>query len=174
MEKHITSLMSQEEIDFINYEINKIKESSEILTWDEQAGEQFPELTETHKIVQNKTLGKIMFNIEIPDSLRDKLKDISTHLGHSATYLRAGYAEYSAEWGAPRLVDHIDSTELFMVDYQLSSNTNWGLVIDGNVYNLKDNDAIAFCPNRHMHGRPEKVFKDGEYVRMLFLEMSIR
>jgi len=166
--------MSQEEIDFINSEINKIKESSGILTWDEQGGEQFPELTETHKIVQNKTLGKIMFDIEIPDTLRDKLKDISTPLGHSTIFHRAGYAEYSAEWGAPRLVDHMDSAELFMVDYQLSSNTNWGLVIDGNVYNLKDNEAIAFCPNKQMHGRPKKVFKDGEYVRMLFLEMLIR
>ena len=174
MEQHIKSLLSQEEIDLINIEIDKIKESSEISIWHENPGEQRPKVTKTHQIIHNTHVGKIMFDINVPDSVKIKVQNIASENGFIFPFHRAGYAEYSAEWGAPRLNDHIDSAELFMVDYQLSSNTNWGLVIDGNLYDLKDNEAIAFCPKRDMHGRPEKVFKDGEYVRMLFLEVLVR
>ena len=174
MEQHIKSLLSQEEIDLINIEINKIKESSEMLIWHENPGEQRPKVTETHKIIHNTHVGKIMFDINVPDSVKIKVQNIASENGFILPFHRASYAEYSAEWGAPALPDHLDSAELFMVDYQLSSNTNWGLVIDGNLYDLKDNECIAFCPKRNMHGRPEKVFKDGEYVRMLFLEVLIR
>lgn len=173
MEQHIKSLLSQEEIDLINIEINKIKESSEISIWHENPGEQQPEVTKTHKIIHNTHVGKIMFDINVPDSVKIKVQNIASENGFILPFHRAAYAEYSAEWGTPELVDHLDSAELFMVDYQLSSNTNWGLVIDGNLYDLKDNEGITFLPKKQMHGRPEKVFKDGEYVRMLFLEVLI-
>jgi len=166
--------MSQEEIDFVNFEIDKIKESSQILTWDSGVPESYePTPTETHKIIQNKNLGKIQFDINIPDSLLEKLKNLSTSLGYPPVFHRAAYTEYSTEWGDPKLNKHIDMAEIFMVDYQLSSNTTWGLLVGDNQYDLKDNEAIAFCPKRQVHGRTTKVFEDGEYIKMLFLEMLL-
>jgi hypothetical protein len=51
----------------------------------------------------------------------------------------------------------------------LSSNTDWGLGLNEEVYYLKDNSAILFNGNKEIHWRPHKEFKSGEYVKMIFV-----
>lgn len=173
MEQYIESLMSKEEIKLIKDRILKVRNGSGILSWDEDLNEPYPKITATDRIIHNKSLGKIMLDVEIPMSVIDKLNKIASDNGFLSRFIRAGYVEYGAEWGNPRLNYHSDSIDLFMVDYQLEANTDWDLVVDGTTYGLQNNDALAFCPKRQMHGRPPKIFNDGEYVKMLFLDMEI-
>lgn len=118
----------------------------------------------------NQSLGRIQVQTHLGIET-DKLVDIisnSIYLGDLE--LRAiDTVEYNSEFGEPSLPPHYDgdNTEV-IVNYQLSSNTNWGVGVDEQVFYIEDNTAIAFNPNEHIHWRPIKKFEPGEYVRMVF------
>lgn len=79
--------------------------------------------------------------------------------------------EYSNKYGVPKLRPHYDGDFTdYIIDFQLSSspNTSWPLGIDMNLYTLEDNSAVLFHPNRNVHWRPRKTFKDDEYIRVMF------
>jgi len=83
-------------------------------------------------------------------------------------------AEYTAEVGKPNLPPHFDGdrTDLIMT-YQLPSNRQWGVGVDLNVYELEDNDGVIFHPNENIHWRPHTEFKDGEFVRVMFVRFCL-
>lgn len=83
-------------------------------------------------------------------------------------------AEYTAEAGKPNLPPHFDGdqTDLIMT-YQLSSNRQWGVGVDLKVYDLEDNDGVIFHPNECIHWRPHVEFKDGEFVRVMFIRFAL-
>lgn len=81
-------------------------------------------------------------------------------------------AVYSSEFGEPNLVPHYDGDDNMIVfDYQLKSNTSWGIGVDLGVEELVDNSAIAFDPNETIHWRPHKKFEEGERIIMLFFRL---
>jgi hypothetical protein len=81
----------------------------------------------------------------------------------------ATFAEYSTRYGTPSLPTHFDGDwNDLIINYQLSSNTQWDIGVDLNVYEVKDNAALIFNPNKNVHWRPRKLFKDGDFVRMIF------
>lgn len=78
--------------------------------------------------------------------------------------------EYSKKYGEPNLPPHFDGDgNDLIINLQLSSNTVWEIGINLNVYEIEDNSALIFNPNKEIHWRTHKEFKDGEYVRMLFV-----
>jgi hypothetical protein len=83
-------------------------------------------------------------------------------------------AEYTLEAGKPDLPPHFDGdqTDLIMT-YQLPSNRQWGVGVDLNVYMLEDNDGVIFHPNESIHWRPLVEFKDGEFVRVMFIRFML-
>lgn len=85
-----------------------------------------------------------------------------------------GIAEYTADAGKPNLPPHFDGDQTdFIMTYQISSNRQWGVGVDLNVYNLEDNDGVIFHPNESIHWRPHTEFKDGEFVRAMFVRLRL-
>jgi hypothetical protein len=72
----------------------------------------------------------------------------------------------------PRLPYHTDngSTKKYTIDYQYRSNIDWALGIDEQEFILKDNDIITFIGSNQKHGRPARIFKDGEFVENIFFQ----
>lgn len=89
-------------------------------------------------------------------------------------FVGAACAEYTNKAGEPNLPPHFDgdSTDLILT-YQLSSNKQWGVGVDTDVYTLEDNDAVMFHPNKNIHWRPHATFEDGEYVRVMFIRLAL-
>ena len=107
----------------------------------------------------------------IPESAIDKIKNLANFVAKKELGFNGGGSCVlsSNKYGQPNLPPHFDGDKNeLIVDYQLSSNTNWGIGVNMEVYELEDNSAIAFNPNTNIHWRPHKEFKDGEYVTMLF------
>ena len=78
--------------------------------------------------------------------------------------------EYNKKYGEPNLNPHFDrDTNSLIINFQLSANTDWGLGLNEEVYQLKDNSAVLFNGNTEIHWRPHKEFKSGEYVKMIFV-----
>lgn len=100
-----------------------------------------------------------------------KLTDIAREF--SGLPLKMDHAmtvEYSNLYGTPNLRTHLDGdTNDLIINIQLEANTVWTMGLNLETYNLNDNSALVFNANKEIHWRVHKEFKDGEYVRMMFV-----
>lgn len=176
MKKHIQNLFSIEEAAMLASLIEVEKESRKLFVWDEFGGDPYPQdiMDDPSYYINNKSLGKIMFNFTLPQILIDKLNSLMAELGLDAEYFCSTYTEYSAKYGSPVLQPHKDRMNFCLVDYQLEANTSWPLCIDDEEYDLSDNEAIAFLPAQLTHSRVDKVFAENDCVKMIFFDMKFR
>lgn len=175
MNKQVKNLFSKDDIELLSSLIEKEKSNRQLFVWDELSGASFlqKEVDGPDYLIQNTSLGKIFFDLIVPESIGSKLVNITKDLGFNATYFRATYTEYSKEYGKPTLNPHKDKKDFLLVDYQLDSNAEWELFIENEHYNLDNNDALVFLPFRMTHGRIEKEFIDNEYVKMIFFYLTL-
>lgn len=79
------------------------------------------------------------------------------------------YCEYNTKYGQMSLPIHRDrNKDNLCFDYQISSNVDWPIIIDGKEYSLKDNSAITMRPRIQDHGRTVTEFEEDSFVKMLF------
>jgi hypothetical protein len=104
-------------------------------------------------------------------NIRDSI-DILINSLYKENLILNGFSavEYNNKYSNPNLPPHYDGDDNDLIfSIQLSSNVSWGVGVDCELYRLKDNSAVIFHPNVNAHWRPKKEFKDGEYVRMMFV-----
>ena len=121
-------------------------------------------------------LGRIQYNLLINTSKLktvDKLNDVIKEVTDLPLQIRSvTYVEYNSLYGKPNLQPHLDAdTNDLILNIQIESNTDWAIGLNLKTYEMKDNCALIFNPNKEIHWRVHKEFKDGEYVRMLFVRL---
>lgn len=144
--KQINNLFSNEELLYIN---KIIKESKTDL---------------------DSMLGRVKSEIDFKGSIRQKVEKLINETYKVNLSLGSiNYVEYNKRYGKPELPPHFDGDNCdLLLNYQLSSNTVWGIGLNKKVYNLQNNDAVIFSPNEVIHWRPIKNFLNEEYVKMIF------
>ena len=125
-------------------------------------------ISESPTIIDNE-LGRIQVrdleSLLLPETI-EKLKEIGKPLEMGS----AMSVEYSLLYGNPELNPHFDGdTNDLIVSIQLESNTVWDIGLNLETYKLEDNCALIFNANKEIHWRVLKHFKEGEYVRMMFV-----
>jgi hypothetical protein len=122
----------------------------------------------------HEELGRIQFN-EIKESLSpetiEKLTKIARYISDLPLLMsNAMIVEYNSLYGSPNLRTHVDrDTNELIINMQLESNTVWPIGLNLETYTLDDNSALIFNANKETHWRVHKEFKEGEYVRMVFI-----
>jgi hypothetical protein len=141
------------------------------------------EIDRIHKVVSiekpklNDELGRLLVD-NVRSALSDqtcrKLLDIVKSITDLPLSLGSAiYAEYNLLYGKPNLPPHLDAdTNDLILNIQLEANTDWLLGLNLETYLLKDNSALVFNGNKEIHWRVHKDFKDGEYVKMLFVRFA--
>jgi hypothetical protein len=112
-------------------------------------------------------------NIDLlPEQIKKKLTDVAEYYYGKPLKLHAvAFGRYSKEFGAPRLGPHIDEVpSQFTLDYQLDGNISWPLNVEGKEYLLKNNNAIVFEGEIVLHWRPDRQFKDGEFLDLMWFQ----
>lgn len=128
-----------------------------------------PEDNENFSI--SEELGRYQFPVRrLSENIQENLLAIANSISDfDCGFSGATYAEYNSKYGTPRLPPHFDGDwNDLIINYQLTSNTDWSIGVDLNVYEMKDNSALVFNPNKNVHWRPRKIFHEGEFVRMIF------
>jgi hypothetical protein len=135
----------------------------------------------------SKYLGRIQFNINnIGDlfpvknsgladkSLTIRLTKLANSIsGLDLTLSSITYVEYSSRYGTPSLPPHYDGDNNdLIINYQFDSNTRWDLGVNFETYEIKNNSALVFNPNKTAHWRPNKIFNDGDFVKMIFFRFA--
>jgi hypothetical protein len=122
------------------------------------------------QLMDDAIYGRIIIGIDLPDSIINAIKQKAERLlNKKLRKMSASYAEYRLEYGQPNLPPHFDGDNNdLIIDYQLNSNTSWGLGVDDELFEMNDNTAIMFNPNEYPHWRPRKEFQEGEYMGVVF------
>lgn len=123
-------------------------------------------------VVLNPTMGKIYFDLQdLPEIVISELTHIAKTYIPEARFHTGTYTEYSGLYGEPKLPMHKDRFDHFLlIDYQYDSNTNWDLLAAEDTVKLDNNDALVILPGSVLHGRPEKVFHEDNFLSMIFFD----
>ena len=96
---------------------------------------------------------------------------VEKHFGNNLYLSGITYSEYNDRYGIPNLPRHKDPNYpdgALTFDYLLDSNIYWPVCVEDGCYNLSNNDAIIFDPRNSWHERPEKIFENEDYVKIVF------
>jgi hypothetical protein len=129
-------------------------------------------------LIKDKILGRVMMKqleipLEILKKVEQKVNDVfnnSYELIHTVSYF-----EYDKKYGNPKLAVHKDATEDYVsmhADYQLDSNVDWPINVEGTDISVANNEIIIFDGYTQNHSRPVKKFNDGEFVKMLLFRFK--
>ncbi len=121
----------------------------------------------------SKSLGRLQSTFRVPPEVSNKLISVAQNIDSKELIMSSmTYVEYNKKYGTPNLPPHFDGDSSdVIVNYQISSNTSWGIGLGTELYGLEDNSALVFNPNKNIHWRPEKIFNDDEYVKMIFFRL---
>lgn len=118
-------------------------------------------------------LGRVKSVIHFKDLIIEKINKIIIGYDTNLVFSSSSYVEYNNLYGIPELPPHFDGDDCdLLLNYQLSSNTVWGIGLNKEIYNLQDNEAVIFSPNEVIHWRPIKNFLNEEYVKMIFFRFQ--
>jgi hypothetical protein len=133
------------------------------------------------KWVINHIVGRINISIDklyVPEELKSILSKNSKYLNPNSEFKFIEFVRYSKDFGNPRIDPHIDppSKQAFMFNLQLDANIEWPLVeyiTDKTVETvLNNNECAVMDVDRIVHWRKPQLFKDGDYVDMIFIHFT--
>ncbi len=114
--------------------------------------------------------------ITIESHIKEKLtKLMSETLGEPMILEQTSVAKYSTKFNfLVKLFAHYDTKpiDMFILDLQLKANQDWGIVVEGEKFNLKDNQALIFSGTNQVHWREKKNLPANTDITMLFCWFS--
>lgn len=156
----IKNLLSDQERQELKDAIHSVREGQ--IEWSEK--------------VQFEWWGRINHSIPIPESVMRKFLEVA-HREGSPELERTDHASfcYDIKYGDyTQLPPHLDAPKnQFQMDYQVESNTKWAIVVEGERFELEDNDVLLFAGGYQMHWREEKTLQPGEYVDMFDISFAV-
>jgi hypothetical protein len=124
-------------------------------------------------------LARMQIEVMYPEHIRKKIEKFASEIvGEEVFMLHNRYLSYNQEHSPgvnPKLPVHYDLNNYFSkltLDYQLSSNIDWPIVIEGKSFSLKDHDLLVFWGAGQVHWREPVLFKKGDNVEVLTMHFS--
>lgn len=128
--------------------------------------------------------GQITYYIDQFDSRSHEAEDIflsieksiklEYNLDMKATAVQ--FARYTIDSGTqPWLPPHYDKVfkkPMITVDIQMGGNIKWPVYVNGNGYQIKNNEALVFSGTHQIHWRPKIELEKDQYLDMIFCHME--
>lgn len=126
-------------------------------------------------------MARMQIEVMYPESIRRKLEGFASQLiGEEVFMYHNSYLSYNQEHSPgvnPKLPVHYDSDNYFSkltMDYQLHTNIDWPIVIEGKSFNLEYGDLLVFWGAGQAHWREPVKFKEGNNTEVLTMHFSTR
>jgi hypothetical protein len=126
-------------------------------------------------------LSRMQIELMYPPSIQHKLEVFASEIvGEEVFMSHNSYLSYTKEHDTgsnPKLPVHYDSDNYFTkltLDYQLDSNIDWPIVIEGESFNLEYGDLLVFWGAGQAHWREPVFFKDGDNTEVLTMHFATR
>lgn len=163
----------------IEYEFS----TREIVDWyDSEFGKDYPQ-DKKFIAIKKESLSRLDIDrLSLSKNILERIEEIAISICNKNNIifdqvLGVTYVEYSPKYGgSPELSPHLDADSIanFIIDYQLDSNVTWELGIDDCLIDLKNNQAVGIMTTKQYHWRPKRIWKEEDYVKMLFFHISVK
>jgi hypothetical protein len=128
--------------------------------------------------IDEPQLGRTRYDIDknlLDPSIVKRINELAQNFNKNLRFGGCYYSEYSLKYGKPELSIHTDQTvAVFTIDYQLDANIDWEVYVEGISFLLKNNEAVTINVNSQAHWRPQRIFSDAEYVKMIYFHFLDR
>lgn len=130
-----------------------------------------------------KNMSRMLIEFDMPKDCEDTLDQIAKPIYNGDIALcHYNYIDYNLKWGygdnSPSLPPHLDADEnLVTVNYCLDTNIEWDLYVSNSEdstkftkYSLAPGQTIVFSAVNHIHWRPKRKFKEGEFCEIISMD----
>jgi hypothetical protein len=120
--------------------------------------------------------GHKVWDIRFSKEIEDRITSVAQSMVGDGVVLDYDYsfARYSPKFGyACKLFPHYDTrdSQRITFDIQLKASEPWGVVVEGNQFNLNDNEALIFAGTQQIHWRENKQIKPDAEIDMIFCHL---
>jgi hypothetical protein len=126
-----------------------------------------------------ESMSRVQIEFDAPQNIVEKLKllaleyvdDQDLELTH---YQYLDYGKYG-NGNSPMLPPHLDVENYYTkvsIDYQMRSNIDWAVVVEGQKFFLKDNEVLVFEAAERIHWRDPIILKENDRCEVIVFHFS--
>lgn len=121
--------------------------------------------------------GHKVWHVRLGKDFEDRVTQVARkYLGDGVVLnLDYSFARYSPEYGFEcKLFPHYDTrpSQRITFDIQISADEEWGIVVENEEYQLRNNQALVFSGTQQIHWRSKKKLKASSKIDMIFCHLQ--
>jgi len=129
-------------------------------------------------IIQPMSRAQIEFTI--PENIKEKLLLLAKQFvdDQDLELTHYQYLDYFGKYGegnSPNLPPHLDVENYYTkvsIDYQMSSNIDWPIVVEDQKFTLQDNEVLVFEASDRIHWRDPIILKEDDRCEVIVFHFS--
>jgi hypothetical protein len=123
--------------------------------------------------------GHKVWDVRFSKEIEDRITSVAQSLVGDGVVLDYDYsfARYSPKFGyVCKLFPHYDTrgSQRITFDIQLRASEPWGVIVEGNQFNLNDNEALVFAGTQQIHWRENKQISPDAEIDMIFCHLTYK
>lgn len=127
-----------------------------------------------------ESMSRVQIEFDAPDNIINKLKNLALQYVNDPDLelTHYQYLDYYGKYGngnSPMLPPHLDVENYYTkvsIDYQMSSNIDWAVVVEGESFTLKDNEVLVFEAAGKIHWRDPILLKENDRCEVIVFHFS--
>jgi hypothetical protein len=129
-------------------------------------------------IIEQMSRSQIEF--VVPENIKEKLLNLAKQFvdDPDLELTHYQYLDYFGKYGngnSPNLPPHLDVENYYTkvsIDYQMSSNIDWSIVVEDQGFILKDNEVLVFEASDRIHWRDPIILKEDDRCEVIVFHFS--
>lgn len=127
-----------------------------------------------------ESMSRVQIEFDAPENIVKKLKDLALEYVNDPDLelTHYQYLDYYGKYGngsSPNLPPHLDVENYYTkvsIDYQMSSNIDWAVVVEGQKFFLNNNEVLVFEAADRIHWRDPIILKENDRCEVIVFHFS--
>lgn len=127
-----------------------------------------------------ESMSRTQIEFIVPESIKNKLLSLAKQFvdDPDLELTHYQYLDYYGKYGkgnSPNLPPHLDVENYYTkvsIDYQMSSNIDWAIVVEDESFILKDNEVLVFEAGERIHWREPIILKEDDRCEVIVFHFS--
>lgn len=127
-----------------------------------------------------ESMSRVQIEFDAPQNIVEKLKLLALEYvdDKDLELTHYQYLDYYGKYGngnSPMLPPHLDVENYYTkvsIDYQMRSNIDWAVVVEGQKFFLKDNEVLVFEAAERIHWRDPIILKENDRCEVIVFHFS--
>jgi hypothetical protein len=127
-----------------------------------------------------ESMSRMQIEFDMPKDIEKKLTDLAKQYYNDPDLILSHYQylDYYGKYGkgnSPMLPPHLDTENYYTkisIDYQMKSNIDWAIVVEGQKFILKDSEVLVFEAGERIHWRDPIKLKSEDRCEVIVFHFS--